>query len=110
VQRYRARLLDLREELDEAEGFGDRGRAEKAKTEIDFLTQELARAVGLGGRGRRAGNAAERARTTVQTRLREAIRRISDELPEAGVRLEQTIRTGTFCGWFPAGRPRPRRS
>jgi hypothetical protein len=106
VQTYRRRLLELREELEEAEAFADHGRSDRAKTEIDFLTQELARAVGLGGRARRAGSAAERARTTVQKRIREAIRRIGDDLPEIGTHLEQTIRTGTFCGYFPQGRPR----
>jgi hypothetical protein len=106
IQSYRTRLLALREELEEAESFADRGRTDRAKTEIDFLTQELARAVGLGGRERRAGSAAERARTTVQKRIREAIRRIGDELPEVGTHLEQTIRTGTFCGYFPHGRAR----
>jgi hypothetical protein len=109
IQSYRRRLLELREELDEAESFADRGRTDRAKTEIDFLTRELARAVGLGGRERRVGSAAERARTTVQKRIREAIRRIGDELPEIGTHLEQTIRTGTFCGYFPEGRSRQRR-
>jgi tetratricopeptide (TPR) repeat protein len=108
IHSYRKRLLDLREELEEAEAFSDQGRTNRAKGEIEFLTQELARAVGLGGRERRAGNAAERARTTVQKRLREAIRRIEDELPEVGAHLEHTIRTGTFCGYFPHGRPRQR--
>ena len=106
VQTYRQRLLDLREELEEAESFSDRGRADRAKKEIEFLTQELARAVGLGGRERRTANAAERARTTVQKRLKDAIRRIHDELPDLGTHLEQTIRTGAFCGYFPSGRPR----
>jgi tetratricopeptide (TPR) repeat protein len=108
IQSYRKRLLELREELEEAEGFIDHGRSERAKSEIDFLTKELARAVGLGGRERRVGNPAERARTTVQKRVREAIRRIEDELPEIGSHLEQAIRTGTFCGYFPNGRPRRR--
>jgi AAA ATPase domain len=110
VHSYRTRLLELRAELEEAEGFADAGRVDRAKSEIDFLTRELARAVGLGGRERRAGNAAERARTTVQKRLREAIRRIGDALPELGNRLEQTVRTGAFCGYFPAGRRRPPRA
>jgi hypothetical protein len=110
VQSYRKRLLELREELDEAEGFADAGRTDRAKGEIDLLTQELARAVGLGGRERRVGNAAERARTTVQKRLREAIRRIEEELPELGSRLEHAVRSGTFCGYFPSGRPRQRRT
>jgi hypothetical protein len=110
VQSYRKRLLELKEELEEANGFGDLGRVDRAKSEIDFLTRELARAMGLGGRERRVGNAAERARTTVQKRLREAIRRIGEELPEVGSRLEHAVRTGTFCGYFPGGRRRQRRT
>jgi tetratricopeptide (TPR) repeat protein len=106
VQAYRRRLLDLREELDDAEQCADLARAGKAKDEMDFLTQELARAVGLGGRERRAGDAAERARTAVQKRLREAVRKIEDELPELGRHLDQTIHTGIFCGYFPDGRRR----
>jgi hypothetical protein len=104
VQSYRKRLLDLREELEEAERVGHDARAEKAKTEIDILTQELARAVGLGGRQRRAGQAAERARTAVQKRLREAIRRLEAEIPELGTHLARTIRTGVFCGYLPGRR------
>lgn len=41
----RRRLLGLRDELSEAETFADAGRAEKARTEMDFLSRELARAV-----------------------------------------------------------------
>jgi hypothetical protein len=104
VQRYRQRLLELREHLEEAEAFGDRGRADRVSEEIEFLTLELARAVGLGGRTRATG-AAERARTTVQKRLRSAIARIAAELPELGRHLDQTVRTGAFCGYLPEGRP-----
>ena len=74
------------------------------------MTQELTRAVGLGGRERRAGAAAERARTAVQKRLRNAIRRIEDGFPELGNHLDQAIRTGTFCGYLPDGRARGRRA
>jgi hypothetical protein len=109
VQRYRHRLLELREELEEAEGFADAARAERARGEIDFLSQELARAVGLGGRERRVGGAAERARTTVQKRLRGAIKRIEEELPELGRHLDQSVKTGTFCGYLPEGRSHGRR-
>jgi hypothetical protein len=107
---YRRRLLALREELEEAESFSDTGRADRAREEIEFLTRELAHAVGLGGRERRAGGAAERARTAVQKRLREAIRRIEEGIPGLGRHLDQTIRTGTFCGYLPEGRPRARRT
>ena len=106
VQSYRSRLLDLREDLEEAEQRADTARAENAREEIELLTRELARAVGLGGRERRTGRAAERARTAVQKRVREAIRRIEEELPELGRHLDQTIRTGIFCGYLPEGRRR----
>jgi hypothetical protein len=49
---YRRRLSELREELEEAKGLGDVERAEQAEEEIDALTKELSRAVGLGGRSR----------------------------------------------------------
>jgi hypothetical protein len=103
---YRARLEDLEEERREAEQFADAARARRAQDEIDFLAAELARAVGLGGRARKAGSAAERARVAVQKRLREAIRKIGDELPALGRHLTMTVQTGTFCAYRPAGRYR----
>ncbi|HWB80349.1 MAG TPA: hypothetical protein VG755_35535, partial [Nannocystaceae bacterium] len=104
LQEYRARLLELRDELDDAQAIADLARAEVIATEIDRLTEQLAAAVGLGGRERRVGSAAERARTAVQKRLRDALRRIGDELPELGRHLDQSVRTGSFCGYFPDGR------
>src|SRR5260370_23960280 len=62
---YRRRLSELREELEEAKEVGNTERAEKAEAEIDALTNELSRAVGLGGRDRRTGSASERARQTI---------------------------------------------
>ena len=101
IQSYRVRLLALREDLDEAESFADTARSERAREEIAFLTRELARAVGLGGRERRSSGAAERARTTVQKRLRNVIARITEGLPELGKHLDRAIRTGTFCSYAP---------
>jgi hypothetical protein len=105
VQSYQQRLLDLREELDEAEGFADSARAEKARAEIDFLASSLSRGVGVGGRECRVGQAAERARTAVTKRLREAIRRIEEQLLALGSHLSRTIRTGAFCAYLPELRP-----
>jgi hypothetical protein len=56
-QEYRRRLAELREELEELKERGDHARAAKVEGEIDFLAREIARAVGLGGRDRRAGAA-----------------------------------------------------
>lgn len=98
---YRARLADLDEQLAEAEATGDADASEKAATEREFLLAELGAAYGLGGRARRAGDPAERARTTVTSRVRDAIGRIDAELPELGRHLRASVRTGTYCVYAP---------
>lgn len=49
---YRARIEELRRDLEEAEDYNDLERASQARTELDFIVEELTRAVGLGGRDR----------------------------------------------------------
>ena len=99
---YRQRLRDLQEELAEAQAFHDPGRVEKLQDEIEFLTHELAHAIGLGGRTRKAVSVAERARVNVTKRIKIALRKISEQHPPLGEHLSQTIRTGTFCMYTPS--------
>jgi tetratricopeptide (TPR) repeat protein len=94
---YRSRLDELREDLEEAESFNDPERASRARTEMDFLAGELAAAVGLGGRDRKAASTAERARVSVTKAIRTTIRRIAKHDPMLGRELEGTVRTGVFC-------------
>jgi hypothetical protein len=101
IAEYKRRLEDLRETAREAEAFGDMARRSNAEAEIEALSDELARGVGLGGRGRRAGAAAERARINVQRRLRDAIQRIENELPALGRHLSWAVKTGVFCSYSP---------
>jgi tetratricopeptide (TPR) repeat protein len=101
-QTYRLRLEDLRETLAEAEAFGDTARAARAREEIDFLATELGRAVGLGGRSRRAGTAAERARSAVQRRIKNAVARIEESAPALGAFLTRSIKTGNYCSFRPS--------
>jgi tetratricopeptide (TPR) repeat protein len=100
---YKARLTDLETEIDEAEAAGDLGRAERARTEREFLIHELAAATGLGGRARRLGDETEKARKTVTARIRHTIGRIARVHPELGEHLETSIRTGTQCSYQPSG-------
>jgi tetratricopeptide (TPR) repeat protein len=99
---FRSRLEDLREELAQAQEHNDRGRIEAAQTEIDALTEQLARAVGLGGRDRVVGAVAERARSSVTKALRHAIRLIGADQPELSRRLTHSVHTGTYCCYEPA--------
>ena len=98
---FRLRLEDLRAELEEATNHNDGGRAEAAQREIDAITEQLARAVGLAGRDRAIGAVAERARSSVTKALRNAIRLIGTNDPTLARLLTLTVRTGTYCRYEP---------
>jgi tetratricopeptide (TPR) repeat protein len=98
---YRRRLAEIESDLEEARQCGDAYRTEQAMAERRFLARELARAVGLGGRDRRVGSNAERARASVTLAIRRAMGRIRAAHPALGAHLERTIRTGTFCVYLP---------
>jgi hypothetical protein len=98
---YKLRLDDLRSELQEAERFGDDYRAARARAEIDLLAQQLAAAIGLGGRDRRAPSDAERARSAVTKRIKEAVNRIGKVIPLLGRHLATQIKTGYYCSYSP---------
>ena len=98
---YRQRLSDLDEAAAEADAAADIERSARIAVERDALVEALTEAYGLGGRGRRSGSAAERARTAVTARIRDAIRRIGEAHPELGRHLARSVRTGTFCVYEP---------
>jgi hypothetical protein len=98
---YRRRIEELSAELDEAERFGDPERLARARAESQFLTDELAAAVGLGGRGRRAPGPAERARQSVTKAIKAALRRIEEQSPALARHLAATVRTGANCAYEP---------
>ncbi len=99
---YRDRLQTLGAELADAERCNDTGRAAAAREEIDAVTQQLAAAVGLGGRDRPSGTAGERARLTVTKRIKDAVERIRRAHPELGEHLAGSVRTGLLCTYDPA--------
>ena len=98
---YRRRLAEIDEDIAEARAVGDVERAAQADAERDFLVQELARAFGLGGRGRRAASASERARAGVTRAIRQAMARLAEHHPRLGEHLGRTVRTGTYCAYAP---------
>ncbi|HEX6424214.1 MAG TPA: hypothetical protein VFZ79_12085 [Acidimicrobiales bacterium] len=98
---YEQRVRELQHDLDEAEDANDPGRAERARAELDAVVDELTGALGLGGRTRRSGGSAERARSAVTQRVRATIRRIDEVHPRLGRHLRASVRTGTFCSYVP---------
>ena len=83
---YRSRIAELREEIEEAESFNDPERASRAREELEFLGRELAGAVGLGGRDRKAASNAERARVNVTRAIRSLLKRVAEHDVELGRR------------------------
>jgi hypothetical protein len=98
---YQQRLTDLADELDEAEANADLGRLERLRAERSMLANELAGALGLGGRARIAGDPAERARKAVTMRIRAAISTIAAQDDALARHLRNAIRTGRLCIYQP---------
>jgi tetratricopeptide (TPR) repeat protein len=98
---YRRRLQEIEEELDAADAGGDPARSAGLSAERDAIAAELSGAYGLGGRTRRTGSSAERARTAVTTRIRDTIRRMAGVHPELAKHLDRSVHTGTFCEYTP---------
>lgn len=98
---YRARIEELRDEIADGETANDPERTARAQAELQFITAELSRAVGLGGRDRRSASAGERARVSVTRAIRAAIARIGEQSPTLAQHLGDTVHTGTYCSYTP---------
>ncbi len=98
---YRRRLVEIEDDLADAQALGDMSRAAQAENERELLMRELSRAVGLGGRNRHAGSASERARSAVTRAIRHGAARIRKHHPGLADHLDRTIRTGTCCVYLP---------
>ncbi|WP_020109554.1 hypothetical protein [Nocardia sp. 348MFTsu5.1] len=98
---YRRRLDEVDQDIAEAKANNDLARAELARRDREFLLEELNGAVGLGGRLRETGGAAERARTSVTRSLRYALDRLTDHDEVLGTHLKRTVRTGSCCSYMP---------
>lgn len=105
VQQYRQRLVDLEEDLDEADRHGDADRAARIAAERDALVEQLTAAFGLGGRARSAGSEPdERLRKAVSARVRASIDRIAVLHPSLGRHLGAAVSTGFWCSYRPENR------
>jgi predicted ATPase len=101
LRQYRQRLAELDDELDHAALHRDAKRLAKRSAERDALIAELKRATGLGGRPRRSGSPAEKARLNVTRTIRHAITDLSTTVPELAAHLDASIVTGVSCCYEP---------
>lgn len=95
---YAARVDELRTSLDEAERFGDLGRADLVRAELEQLLVELASKFRSRSRGH---GPAEAARKAVTKALRTQIGRLLAKHPPLGRHLRQAMRMGTVCVYAP---------
>jgi tetratricopeptide (TPR) repeat protein len=98
---YKARLVALDDEIDEASANNDLERATRARAERDFLIAELSAATGLGGRSRRLDDESEKARKTVTARIKYTLNRLSSVHPALAEHLVATVHTGVYCRYSP---------
>ena len=101
---YRARLSTLDEQIERAIERGDVTKAARYDQERETLLAELRTATGLGGRTRRLGDEAERARKTVTARIRDTLRKLDTRHPPLAAHLRATVTTGTTCAYNPEER------
>lgn len=98
---YRTRLQDVDAEISEADRANDAGRKERLEEEKEQLLDEIRKATGLGGRHRRLDDGAERARTAVTWRIRNAVKKLEPAHPAFARHLRHSIKTGVFCSYTP---------
>jgi hypothetical protein len=99
--KYKCRINELRQDLNEADRFNDPQRKAAAQNELHAIVDYLASAVGLGGKDRKISSDAERARSAVTKCIRKAIQKIDHEIPSLGSHLTARIKTGYFCSYNP---------
>jgi hypothetical protein len=98
---YRARAVDLTEELAQAEAFADIERVAKLRVELDTLVDEIEHSRALAGKDRMFAGATERARTSVRKAIKRAIDRIVKEDAVLGALLDEAVTTGATCAYAP---------
>ncbi|QSB05437.1 ATP-binding protein [Natronoglycomyces albus] len=100
--RYREHLQRLDEQIDTATALGQDDVAADLDEERSSLIEQLRAATGLGGRSRKLGDNAERARKSVTNRIRNTLKRIESQHPELGAHLRSSVSTGFHCVYEPS--------
>lgn len=94
---YHAKLVELREELQEAKDNNDPGAQERIQEEIESYTQQIREARGLGGRLRKESDDRERVRKAVGIAVKRAIK----EIAQYDKRLAEHLSAYLICGQNP---------
>ncbi len=99
---YRRRLTEIDAQLEAADRRGDARAADDLSAERDALLGQLRTATGLGGRQRRTGGSAERARVAVRKAIAAALIQVERQEPGLARLLRDSVRTGMTCRCDPS--------
>lgn len=98
---FQKRILQLQEEIENAEAAMDDERLAVFQEEYEQLLEHLSQSIGKGGKARKLDDTIEKCRTAVTWRIRNAIKKISVAHPALGKHLNLSIKTGVFCEYAP---------
>lgn len=96
---YKARAESVQQELEQARRHNDLGRIELLEDEFDQLTTQLTSATGLGGRHRKVGDNAERARKAVSRAVTRTITKVRSGHKELADHFEKHVSLGAFLSY-----------
>ncbi len=98
---YQERILELQQEMEEAESLSNAIKYETLSEEYDRLIAHLSKSLGLQGESRKVGSTADKARAAVTMRIRDSIKKITAENAVLGAHLTNSIKTGLLCCYRP---------
>ncbi len=101
LKEYRSKMTELQEEIQEAENNNDLGRVQKLKEDLHAITEEVGRAMGLGGRKRKAADDRERARKTISVGIRRALKAIKKGHQPLWQHLKNSLKIGEYLSYQP---------
>ena len=102
LRSYRARLDELRGDIDDADAANDIELSARLRTQLDDVLVLLRPTLGLGGRSRSFVDDAERARVAVRKSLGRVFDAVRAQDSEFADELERSIHTGVHCRFEPA--------
>ncbi len=98
---YGEQLAELQESLEEARNFNDLGRVAALESELESLTDEIAKRMAEGGPPQVPEIRVERARVSVTRTIKAALTKIDQVDQDLGAHLKATIRKGTYVSYNP---------
>lgn len=94
---YEAELIELREDIAEAESFNDPGRLEQLRSEFQIIADELTKSKGKDGQSRITTDAGKSRRNVRQQMQRDINKKIAPQHPDLADHLLKAFKRSWMC-------------